>query len=96
VGVGIHEAGQHAAPSCIEDFVGPAESVLMFLLVTDENDSVILAPYDGVREHLQVGERRTAPRAITGRGDDLVGAPDEETHPPFSVFFTSGRWKAAS
>ena len=96
MGVGIDKTGKNAAAVGIENLVGLAESTPMFAFFTNEGDPTILAADYGLWVHRQSGQLRPAPRAIPGWCDNLVGAANEEAHPPFSVFSAAGLRKVAS
>ena len=86
----IDEPGQDTAAAGIEKIVWFAELAPVFDLVTDKHDAIVLAAHDRLRSNRQDAQLRSASRGAPGRCDHLVGAVNEEAHPPFSEFPTAG------
>ena len=96
MGVGIDKTGKHAAAIGFENIVGRAESAMVFSFFTNVGDMTVVASDYGLWVDRQSSELRPTPRAVPDRCDNLVGAANEEAHPPFSVLSAAGLRKVAS
>jgi hypothetical protein len=96
VGVGVDEAGQNATAGGVEGLFRLAETALRLVFIADEHNTSIVAVHHRLGLHVEGLKVSDASRAAPGRGDDLVGAPNEEAHPPFSVWLKASRWMLAS
>ncbi len=89
--VGVHETRKNTAAIRIEYRVGRFEQMIVFVLISYEADSALVAAHHGPRENTEVGEIASPSCCGTNRRDDLMSSPDEEAHPLFSALSPARR-----